>query len=538
MSDTYTVAYRVTITNHTQGWVMTSTAGLDDDLDNPAVTSVLTAPLRIRWGFLGGVAPGPMEARRLTFGIWARTVADERTLELGDVISGVVDLVGGPVLFRFDGGRVTDAPTDLVAGQPWASRTTVEVADFLADLPSTFPGPNIVGLGGVGVWGNLARWQTRFAQIGEAMARSVGIPVGIATAATMSPSGMLRAQWFEGSARDMVDRLVNSWSPNGITHTLVSRMNAASTAYAAGYVWADPADRPTVAGGGPPVPGPTVDPVTLAKYYVVPATRIESAAVLSPLQFITRAGLLTLKSTPAAAPRRNPSLDAGWCEVPTVRVRRRDHNINTVELAGFNQSTQAYGTPNYAKSAQYATSNPVDVAAKGVIARKVDTDLVFREYATDETILAPLKATVPVQAAVFLSDASTLAANRAYPSLTVSAELMAPDDQAALLPHIVPQHPGDGDGRVLRHVTVWGLDDSLYDPKSAPGGFIVAGELSIEQGRLRYSLSTTPGEPTYASTAPVPITLGEFIAKPFALTYHNPDIDPTIRVGDLDKIGN
>lgn len=513
---------------------MSATHGVDEDVEDPQLRSVLTAPLRIRWAFERGLVPGNMEPPRVTFGMWSRTLSDEPVVDLGDVIAVDVRLgVSGPYLYRFEGGRVTDAPTELVPGQPWAARTTVEVADFLADLGSRFPvyGPEYGGL----AWGSLDIWQTRFAMVGRVIGRSIGLPSGLATVSAAAP--LLRARWFGDSAAAITSRLLRSWAPGGIHHVLVTRHTPGSTAYPPGYVWADPTDRP-IGGGGIPTTPYVPDPVTTTRHLVVPASRQETTAFGSPLQFVVRSNMVTVANTPGAvAPRRHPALSASWCRIPATLTRRRDHLINTVRIKGVHQSTQSFGTENYDKTGQTEVANLSDVAARGSIARDIDTDLVIREYATNDSETGPIRPGVVEQGNYHLSDPSVLASNKAYGALEVYAHLMPADEAAAVLPYLAPQPPGLGDGRILRHVSVYALDPAVVDPAATPGGFIAAGELVIERGRLRYVLSTTPGAPGYGGASPSPITLGQFTAKTFAPTYAVANLDPTLRVGDLSQIG-
>jgi hypothetical protein len=525
MSD---VAYYVEVRNLTRGWTMTSTHGDIEDLDDEQLDAVLVAPLRIRWAFERGLIPGHLEPVRVSFGIWARTVTREQAIDLGDVVAVDVRLgPTGPYLYRFEGGRVTEAPTDLVPGQPWASRTTVEVADFLADASSKFP---VYG----NEWGNRAVWQTRLAMVGAAIGYSIGIPSALATMAVVFPR--LRDRWFGDSAASILTRILNSRAPNDVHHTLTVRYTPGATAYPTGWVWAEPADRVP----DEIVPTPLVpDPLTWIRYLVAPASRREPEAYASPLQFAVVGGRVTLSNTPGGTgPRKHPALAARWCRIPTSITRRRDHLINTSRLKGFHQSQLAAGTTsNYDKAASLEVTNAADVATRGNIAREVDTDLVLREYASDETVLGSYRPGTVEQANTYLSDASVLVSNRAYDSLDLDPGLMTAAEHAAILPYLVPTPPGLGDGRVLRHLTVWGLSDDVASANVIPGGFVSGGELVIERGRVRYAFTTTPGQPIYTGTAPTPITVGAFRVKALATAYPVSSLDPTIRVADAYKIG-
>lgn len=525
--------YHVEVRNLTRGWTLTATSGDDPDTDDPDLAAVLTAPLRIRWDFERGLVPGHLEPVRLTFGMWSRSLAVEPDVDLGDVIAVDVRLgVAGPYLYRFEGGRVTDAPTDLAPGQPWAVRTTVEVADFLADAASRFPtygNPWGVSPG--------ASLQTRLAMVGSAMGYSIGIQSYLATEAVVF--ARLRARMWGDSAMTILRRIINSAVVNGaVHHTLVSRYTPGQTAYPTGYKWADPTDRTDTGSGQTPGTPLIPDPLSQVRYLVVPASRREAEPFASPLQFGIRDGLVTLLNTPGGtSPRRHPALKAAWITAPSSLRRKRDHLVNTVRIKGTHQSTNAVGSDNYDKAGSLEVTNPAEVAARGSIARDLDTDLVLRTYVSDDSTLSGLLAGVADVANSYLVDPTVLASNRAYEGIALDPDLMSAADQSAILPYLPPQPPGLGDGRVLRHLTVWGVSGNVLDPDVVPGGFVSGGELVIERGHLRYTFTTTPGQPTYTSTAPTPITVGQFIGKTFATTSTIATLDPTIRVGDLDQIG-
>lgn len=512
-------SYVVVVQNLTRGWTTSATSdaltGETPSADN--LRRVLAGPFKARWAFRDGLIPNPMDPDRVTLNLWARTIADELPVDLGDVVTVNVYLssIADPRPLFWTTGRVTESDTDLVPTDPWASRTKVELTGFAADLGAKFIPTNDRAL----TW---KRWW----MLAEMYS---GSAIFLPTLAPVTEDAM-DGSYANLSIRTLMDRLIASYSPLPLGLTYVASYNAASpnTPPAAEYarpVW-EPSD-----------PGPLANP-SAVRYVVVPAGRTEALAFAKPLQFIVRSGYVTVTSIPGSiSPKRHPALNARWCRIPTNVRRTRDHIVNNVRLKGSMKSNTSF---DY-KAGSVEVTNVPDAATRGQVTREVETMVIMRGYDPVSGVEDGANPAAVVVGTQYLSDASVLASTRAYESLDVYPHLMPADEAANVLPYLAPHPPGTvgGDGRLLRHVTVYGVDEAIASPNLTPGGFITAGELSIVRGVMSYRLTTTPGQPIHTAGEPAPITVGQFIAKTFATSpsYGNPQVDPTIRVVDLDQIG-
>lgn len=519
--------YSVTILNQSRGWQLTSVHGQPPNTDDPNVRAVLVAPLRCRWGFRDGLIPGRLDPERITFGMWARTGDDERVAELGDIVSVDVRIgTAGPRLFYVAGARVTGADAELVPTDPWAVRTTVELTGFLADLASKFPTLDT----GARVPGNLLR---RWARI----ARHMGVSIGAPAAWMNYAQPELGPKWAGPSADTLATQQLNSWAPFNVNHTLVASYTA--TGYPAGYTWVDNQPAGGYVGSEPNL----VDPATNLRYLIVPASRRETITFGLPLQFVKRAGRLALASRPDPGwpgAKRHPALSAAVCRIPTTVRRTRDHIVNVVTATGQfgNVATTWENGDEIAVDGEVTIENVGDSSARGPHGRHVETQLYLRtfEHKPDNGTLSAIRAEAASTLATFLSDASVLAATRAFDGLEVDASAMPQDEAEQVLPFLVPHVPGQfpgGDGRVVRHVTVYSTDSDVRNVGARPGGFVSGGELVIEGGRLRYLLTTTPGQPIYPAAQGAPITVGEFRSSATIVGLKGGDIERNITAADL-----
>jgi len=98
---------------------------------------------------------------------------------------------------------------------------------------------------------------------------------------------------------------------------------------------------------------------------------------------------------------------------------------------------------------------------------------------------------------------------------------------------VAPRLPGetDGDGRVVRHVTIHNIDPDLRFDGAPVTGFVTGGSMTMEGGDIVWKLDTTPGLPQYASGVPAPLTVSEMVAAGSGLTAG--DTDPLITIADL-----
>lgn len=515
--------YMVVVFNLTRGWTMSATSdslsGTTEDLPN--LRRVLCSPFIARWGFKDGLIPNPMDPERVTLNMWARTVADENVVDLGDVINVTVYLNDTDARFLYGTtGRVTAAESDLVPTDPWAVRTKVELTGFTADIAAANIGVNEV----------ITVWRQGWMRAEVASGHAFILPSPAPSVTDAMDSSPLNGQ----PVAKLAERLIHSAAPFGVAFSYIAD-------YTTGDPNASPAGYTRAANLWNPGDGSTLVSADPVRYIVTPASRRESVAFAAPLQFVVRDGLVTVSSTPGTtSPSRNPAVSARWCRIPTNVRRTRDHIVNNLRFKGQAKSNT---TTNH-RSTEVNVTNVADAAARGLVTREVETALRLRDW--DEatgTESAPYAAVINV-GGTYLSDASVLASTRAYEALDLYPHLMPPAEAYNVLPYLAPHIPGrvqnpTSDGRLLRHVTVYAVDEGLSSPSLVPGGFITGVELSIDRGVLRYRLTTTPGQPIYGGTAPTPMSVGAFIVKTFATStlYNNTKVDPTIRVGDLDQIG-
>lgn len=512
--------YKVVVSNLTRGWSLTATSEslmAAPDPNDTTVRRLLAGPFKARWGFREGLIPNPMDPERVTVHMWTRTVAEEYAVDLGDIVAVDVylDDVSGLRLFTLSGGRVTEADSDLVPTDPWAVRTKIEVTGLAIEPQGKFTGPHI-GF-------NWRKWV-------QACDGRSGVPIGFPSWVPTTTTPAISGQPTADAVPTTIDRLSRSYAPTGNTLTTCAYYDPAKGALPTGYM------QSTWTGGDSVTETPLAS--SPIRILLAPAGRREFTAFAPALQFAVLAGMVTVTSTPGSvSPRRQPALSAAWCRIPTNVRRTRDHVVNNAIVNGVKKSS----TSSVEQASTATATDVVDAAARGVITRETDTMAIVRLYDITTGADGGTDADALALATNLLSDSSVLASTRAYESLEVLPHLMPPTEAANVLPYLtrhIPGQPG-GDGRLLRHVTVYGVDESLASADLVPGGFITSGELTIEGGVMRYRLTTTPGQPIYTAGSPTPITVGDFIVKTFATSalYPNAKVDPTIRVADLDLIG-
>lgn len=505
--------YSVSVFNTVRGWTLAAVHDPDLDEIDPSVRSILAAPFTYAWGFDSDVIPNLTDPDRVSFSIWSRTAADQPAIDLGDTLSIRVRMgTAGPDITRVPVTRVTEVSTELLPGEDWAVRTTVQAVDYRVELPSAFPTYDPAGTGLSANAFYLHKWAL--------ISRALGLSIGVPTSWDNGPGSTVTYDWAGSSAADHAAELLNSYVPGGVHHTLVPYFGAG---YPAGYRWVD--SGYTVPVGITP---PMADPNTSVKLLAVPAARTSSGVSRLPLVFRNADGLLDVISTPAAGSGSMPSVSARYCEVPATVRRTRDHLVNTVIVKGINMQTSGYEH----RPSTYTHTDAAAVAARGTIARTVDSQLILRYYDTDPDEPGAVQSYVPPIAASFLAQpASTLA----YKEFVVRASDMPQVVAEAVIPYLTPSYPGDGlDGRVVRHLTVHSLPAEARIPDADPSGFITSGTLSIAGGDVTFVLNVTPGSVAYTAT-PTPITVGEFVAAGVS-ALAVPNVDPALVVADLDLV--
>lgn len=100
-------AYLAVVTNVTQGWEVSVTAG--DPVDKTAAFQVLDS-LSMSWKFSNYVFPGPMDAAEVSLQLRAKTAAQLPAIDQGDVLVVLLarPTAGGPKVYMRFAGRITD----------------------------------------------------------------------------------------------------------------------------------------------------------------------------------------------------------------------------------------------------------------------------------------------------------------------------------------------------------------------------------------------------------------------------------------------
>lgn len=507
--------YTVTVTSTTRGWTYTAVHGQNPDPEDPSVRSFLASPFSLSWSWADELVPNVLDPTLVRAGVWARTASELPAVDLGDIVTATLRIgLAGPVLATIDAARITEAETELVPGEPFPARLRLVAADMLVELARQVPvqpfEPNPAS-GSPGTYPPRSNVRDRWGMLAHVLGTSIGVPTSWGT-----PSYLDGEEWGAESAAGVVEKLIASSPGDGELYALVPYIG---NSYPSGYEWAG-------AGGYKGY----VDLNTSRRYLVVPTRRNVAGPQALPLLFAVIGGRLVLRNTPntTGSPTFRPvSIDAGYCDLPAIARRSRDHIVNQVTLKGIFAQATSYAQSDW----QYVATLAADVAARGVLSRDLETYLPIGDT------FIPVYPGVAARAEAYLSDATTLAAGWAYDEFEVIAERMPQAMATAVLPYLAPSVPLDGrDGRQLREIGLHRVSPEAYLPDALQRGWVVAGSVVIENGTLRYYLTTVPGGHTYSSSA-TPITVGEFVGATYSLTTLA-NLDDRIPITDLDRTDN
>lgn len=534
--------YTVTVASLTTGWSYTATHGTGPDPDDPVH---LGQPLTYRWGFDGKLLPGQLVPAVLSAVLYARTAADVPNVQVGDWIT--VDVrVGatGPRIVQPPPLRVTAAEVTVDLDTSYATELVVTAVDTLVDLPGMAPavlgdnfGPPGSGLPYDDIRGARRGWRPRLAEIANRIGRSIGAPAWWADAEHPPPGtgssgtydGLEKAYvrdggWNGRSARELLTEMMNSHQPSGVSHTVMAGYYATAASWPAGWGRVGPAAAWSDS-GEPAV----TEPQTNHRYYLMPASRsVTAGATPLPAYLAVSAGLLTVVPRASTGDtNKRIALDARWCEIPVTARRSREHLVNAVRMSGEIAIAQPSAYYKFERG-EVEFTDAASQAAVGASARELSTALIVGPRGA-YTPTAPATA-----AARFLSDASVLAVPWAYERLQLTCSTMPQAQATAILPYVAPRVPGeaDGDGLVVRHVTVLAMDADARMGGAPMTGFVVAGTLTVTDGDMVIDLECVPGAPQYVGGAPTQVTVGQVDAATYQ-AHPAGDIDPRIRVSDL-----
>jgi len=538
--------YTFTVTNLTRGWAYTTTEGEEWD---PADNVVLASPFTYSWGFKDDLIPAQLDVFTAAVHLVARTSSDLPVIDVGDLVA--VDVRVGTT-----GQRVIAPPPMRVA----ASTVTLGNGTYKATLA--------IGLSDLSVdWRNRAlvlpgwgwpqlptfdqgqvqsrvRWLERMAEYSMLLGLSVARQSAWSSTETLPDIGdgfaagtnLLLDQFeFPGNAEEELEALINSHIPAGITYSWATIYSAT---YPTGYQWCAPSSWYVSAApyNDYPISDPGGANGTTVKIVPVPASRVADTAQGLPLVFAQSGGQLILEPRAGGAGTGHTALalDAKWCVLPAQARRARDGAVNAVTLIGPWAPADVQISENNVQLFPYGATtffDTPDMAARGYSGR--DVPVKFR-IAWALTTSGPWQnqAGVPV-ANAFLSDPSIDASVWSYDGFELRSSLIPQAVADWLLSLVAPRLPGetDGDGRVVRHVTIHNIDPDLRFDGAPVTGFVTGGSMTMEGGDIVWKLDTTPGLPQYASGVPAPLTVSEMVAAGSGLTAG--DTDPLITIADL-----
>lgn len=531
--------YSVTVTNYTRDWTYTAVEGEEAD---PADPVQLVSPLSFTWGFQNGLIPtAHLQPSEALVSLAAHTAADVPLVQVGDLIVLEVRVgTDGPRIIAPGLMRVATAEVDLRRGV-YAAGLSLALVDLSVDWRATTPATP-VGYPGGGVARPRERWRERMAELGYLTGVSVGVPtwwddqegpLTVLVGSTLSGIYGSDIGSYQGDVEANLAELLNSHVPDDITHTWVTALSA--DAHPAGYEWAGPDSwymDPTWPGGySPALP----DPNSVMRIEAVPATRRASGSIGQPLELVNDAGTLRLvpRTPDSTGLVTQLGLDADWCILPAKARRARDDVFNVIAINGkadIVDDSGMYRTENYALEFTGG-----DIATRGRTAvREVPTKLFLGVPATTDSPGPYVAREVPLVAANFLSGPSALAGGWSYDDFTLKGHLVPQDVAEWLLPLIASRVPGevDGDGRLVRQVTIYDLDPRIRFDAAPISAFITGGTLTIAGGELTWKLATTPGRPEWTDAPPAALTVAGFADVADELAYT--DIDPHLTWADLD----
>jgi len=208
--------------------------------------------------------------------------------------------------------------------------------------------------------------------------------------------------------------------------------------------------------------------------------------------------------------------------------------VNQVIVGGTVGITDDAGTGATTADGTYVYAT-ADASGRGPSPREPDFDLYLGNRYTHIANSWPVPWPGPAAAApYFASDASALAAPYSYDAFELRASLVPDAVAADLLPTIAPRLPAetDGDGRLVRHLTVYGMDPDIRFAGQPVLGFVVSGSLTIVDGELVFTLLTVPGNPTVTGGSATPVLVSEVVGTATGAVLP-PNIDPQITVAEL-----
>lgn len=555
--------YSLTVASLTRGWSYSLTEGTATDPDDAVL---LVDPMTYSWTFKGELLPGQLDVSTANVNLAGKTADALPEVQVGDLITIDVRVgTSGPRIIAPPPFRAAEPVVTLGKGT-YPARMTIPLSDLSVDWRSRNVGPPL-GQPTTNPGGDKRNarpyWRERGAELAVVISGGLSLgcptwwgnsedPVSANTDSVGRYFGGLAydpygSKMYEGSAADVLERFINSHQPSGFTHTWVTVYNPAG--HPTGYrrigpdTWASLSDPSTAV----PI-GVLSDPGGSLRVEAVPASRMLPSAAGLPLRLVISGGRLELEprdSSGTASSSTQAALDAEWCIIPATARRARDSVTNTLNILGYGRqptgetsgTSAVYDWSDFGRTFQDTT----DAATRGPLQRDLPTmlflglsDTAFGTGSGNTGGTAELS----LVAANFLSDPTALAASWSYDAFTVLSSLIPQSVATWLLPIMAPRLPGEtnGDGRLVRNVTLYDIAADLRFGGSPVTGFVTAGSLTISGGEMTWQLRTAPGRPIYTGGTPSPVTVAEFEAVVSGSGLTIDDVDPLITFADLDYV--
>lgn len=524
--------YTVTVTNVTRGWSYSSVHGTKDE----SARVQLVEPFKIEWSFEDDLIPAAhMDPVQATVALAARTGLELPEAVVGDrlLIDVRVGTAGKRILLHPYPLQVGQARATLVRHK-YRARLELRATDYSPVWKPANVGLNWNARIGAAPGSYRYYWRERLAELAALGGTSVGAPTWWSdserppegpNSVTVSMNNVPADQSYAGKLQDELERGLYSHQPNGWPHTAVTVWRTAGD-HPAGYGWVGPSSWQPIPVPSPPSPV-IPDPGGQIKVELVPAPRAVQTSLGLPFLFALVSSVLTLVPRQVAdgdGPVGLLGVSAAWCELPATARRARENNVGVIDVLGKGFRGNPAG----------GSALPVDDYVVTLSNGQSSTRRELPTYLGVETNpgFANL-AGAGLTAQRYFSGAGADA--YAFDGFTIRSKLIPDAIAAWLLARLAPRLPGetDGDNRLVRHVTLYGVEPDSRLSTTPVQGFVVGGELRIEDGDMVWELRTSPGAPLWSAGAPTPITVGELYGASWSTTL-TPSVDPNVRVADLD----
>jgi len=480
--------YKITLTNVTQGWTRTVTAG--DEVD-PEADDYLLDGLKVSWGIPENAYPGPLEPDEFSFGLFARTAALMPKVGRGDIftVSLVRPKVPTDVVYVETGGRARLISLVQLPGK--GVFVYVTVSDFMADAAS-----------------NTITYPTALPYQDFAINRL---------------TDLARRAGF--NLRDTLGG--DSW-PAGYPATVLQGKSVAEALNEVAYSWHLQGRR--VRWDWLPYQGPGLDPLIIfdpdSPIYYYLSTNWATDTSIAPYA-LQRVGGIT-SAIMVANPYVNTqtiTLDAAKLQLPAERSQDAPSSPNRVEIE---HPTTAGDGSTVIERYEY----PALVQSQGPIVRSI-TAQDAKDTATT------WDATVPGQGSQYLPKPQYAAGGWSFPDLTIELgdRMGYTDAEVDLYAHMFYPHKRES-SPIGRPLVILNIDEETNVDGLGAIGNLIGASFQASDGRMTISPRVKPWNTDTVIGAGRPITWEELAALPLIAPTTWNTIDPDLTWNDFRLIGN